>query len=550
MKGYADSRADEILSRHSALVTERSLFEGQWREIEERISSKGRFFQTQAMTQGMKSTERIFDVTLTLAADRFASAMESMLTPRTQRWHKLRASDPSVAEVKAVQIWCEQATDVLFAARYAPGTGFAAQLWESYWSTGSYGTGTIFLDDDVGRKLTYRACHLSEIFLATNESGLVDTIHRVRMPTIRQIAQRFGVDALPEKYKDWVFSKPDNRLEVLHCVKPRQDYKDGRRDYMGRPWGSTFVLVDSRSVLEENGYRTMPYCTGRFTTSPREDYGRGPGIMVLPEVKMLNEQRKTILRAAQKVVDPPLLLPEDGLMRAFDLRAGALNYGGTDSQGRQLVHPLNTQARIDIGKEEIEDSRTVINDAFLVNLFQILVQNPQMTATEAMLRAQEKGELLAPTMGRVQSEQIGSMIERELDILSVSGRLPPMPDELIEAGGLIEIEYESPLNQLQKSGEAVAILRSFEAAGSIAQSDPSALKQIDTALAVRKIFESNGAPASILRTPEQMKVIEEQDAEAAEAADLLAAAPVAAATIKDLTAAQAQARSAPSPLSP
>ena len=41
-----------------------------------------------------------------------------------------------------------------------------------------------------------------------------------------------------------------------------------------------------------------------------------------------------------------------------------------------------------------------INDAFLVTLFQILVDSPSMTATEAMLRSQEKGALLAPTSSR------------------------------------------------------------------------------------------------------------------------------------------------------
>ena len=40
---------------------------------------------------------------------------------------------------------------------------------------------------------------------------------------------------------------------------------------------------------------------------------------------------------------------------------------------------------------------------------------PQMTATEVIERTNEKGILLAPTIGRQQSEYLGPMIERELD---------------------------------------------------------------------------------------------------------------------------------------
>ena len=110
----------------------------------------------------------------------------------------------------------------------------------------------------------------------------------------------------------------------------------------------------------------------------------------------------------------------------------------------------------------------VINDAFLVTLFQILVDAPQMTATEAMLRAQEKGALLAPTMGRQQSEFLGPLIEREIDILSRAGALPPMPDALVKAGGMVEVEYQSPLNRAQRSEEGVAILRTLESLAPLA----------------------------------------------------------------------------------
>lgn len=544
----ADSRADEILRQHSAMESDRAVFEGHWREIEERISYKGRYFQNQSDTQGTKSTDRIFDVTAPLACDRFAAAMESMITPRTQRWHKLTVASPELADDQEVRAWCDEVTDILFAARYAPQANFASQVHEAYWSIGAYGTGGIFVDDRVGQSLVYRAIHLSELFFSDDMAGRIDKVHRRQRPTLRQIAQRFGVDRMPPKLRAMLEKSPDSRTDVVHCVKPNEEYDAKRSDYRGRAFASYYVLCESRDVLEESGYRSMPYCIGRYSTTPREVYGRGPGMLVLPEIKMLNEMRKSILRAAQKAVDPPLLLPEDGLLRAFDLRAGSLNYGGVDANGNPMVTALQGIGRVDIGEEMLAQCRQVINDAFLVTLFQILVETPNMTATEAMLRAQEKGQLLAPTMGRTQSEMIGPCIERELDILAAAGQLPPMPDALMEAGGLVEVSYESPLNRLQKSEDGVGILRTLESLGPLAQLDPTVIDVFDPEQGARIMAEVNGVPAKAMRSPKRVAAMREGRAEQQEMGQLLQAAPVAATTAKTLAEAQAVARNNPAPL--
>lgn len=538
------SIADDLLRNHAQFVTDRAVFEGHWREIEERVSYKGRYFNNTSMTPGQKSTERIFDVTAPLAADRFAAACESMITPRTQRWHGLMPANPDLRLVKAVKDWCEEATDVLFSARYAPESNFASQQHEAYWQIGVYGTGCVFVDDLLGKSLLYRAIHLSELFLGEDAAGRIDTVHRVFRPTLRQIAQRFGAEAMPQKWRERLAREPETRTEVMHCVKPNDERKLGRSDFLGMALSSYYVLTDGRHVLDHSGYRTQPYCVGRYSTSPREVYGRGPGMLVLPEIKMLNEMRKVILRAAQMQIAPPLLLQEDGLMRAFDLRSGALNYGGLNDRGEQMVKPLMTAGRIDIGNDQIDQARLVVNDAFLVTLFQILVEQPTMTATEAMLRAQEKGQLLAPTMGRVQGEQVGSEIERELDILAMAGRLPPMPDELLEAGGLVDIEYVSPLNRLQKSEDGIGILRTLEAMAPLAQIDPTVADILDPEASVRIMAEVNGMPSKALRSPKRVEAMREGRAQQQQMQQALAAAPVAASAAKDLAAAQQIARQA------
>jgi hypothetical protein len=57
------------------------------------------------------------------------------------------------------------------------------------------------------------------------------------------------------------------------------------------------------------------------------------------------------------------------------------------ADGRPLVHALPT-GDPRIGQEIMEDERKAINSGFLIDLFQILVETPQMTATSAPTSAQ------------------------------------------------------------------------------------------------------------------------------------------------------------------
>ena len=545
----ADSRVDDILRRQEKMQTDRAVFEQHWREIAERILPRSDYFRVNRQP-GDKHTERVFDATAALALERFAAAMESMLTPRTQKWHRLKAVEPDLMEDPQVKLWMDQVTQLLFNVRYAPKANFASQANEAYMSLGAFGTGAMFIDEAIGSGIRYRSVHLSELFIAENHQGVIDTVIRKFPMTARQMAQKFGIDKCSEKVKTAAEKSPEQTFDVLHAVLPNEDIKTGRKDYRGMAFSSCYIDYDGRTYLSEGGYRSMPYAVGRYVTTVKEIYGRSPAMTVLPDIKMLNEMSKTVIRAAHKLVDPPLLLQEDGALQAFDLRPGALNFGGVNEQGQQLVHPLQTGARIDIGQDMMDQRRKVINDAFLVTLFQILVEAPQMTATEAMLRAQEKGSLLAPTMGRQQSEFLGPLIEREIDILAHAGALPPMPDALKHAGGIVDVEYVSPLNRAQRSEDGVAILRTLESITPLAQIDPKVMMVFDPEAIARELADINGVPEKVMRTPDQIAAMEEQQAQAQQAQQLLQAAPVISGSVKDLAQAQSLAGANPAQQAP
>lgn len=527
MPSSEDQKAQEIIREQERMKSCRGVWDSHWQEIAERIWPDRALFQGDK-TSGEKRTEKVFESTPALALTRFAAAMEAMLTPRTQRWHRLSVADPALEDNAEVKRYLDAVTEALFRARYAAKANFASQQHEAYLSNGAFGTGVIFVDELVGESLRYRAIPLSEIFIGENFAGIINRVHRRFTLTHRQAVDMFGKESLPDAIQTKSEGpQADEKSEYIHCVYENKERNPRDRTWKGMAWRSVYVSVEGRKTIDEGGYRTMPYSIGRYITTPGEVYGRSPAMLVLPDIKMLNEQEKTIMRAAQRMVEPPLLVSEDGALQPFNVRPNALNYGYMSDNGTPLIQPLNMQGNIPLGIELQDQKRKIIQDAFLVTLFQILVDQPTMTATEAMLRAQEKGQLLAPTMGRWQSEQLGPMIEREIDILANAGMLPPMPKVLMDRGGVVEISYESPLNRAQRAEEGMAILNTLQAAGSVAQFDPSVVKLFNTQEAMRELADINGMPAKLLYTKDEMAEINAADAQQQQIAQLLQAAPVA-----------------------
>lgn len=549
-----DSRAEDCIREQEQLAGARGVWETHWREVAERVRPQQNFFQMIQRPDGDKRQEKIFDATAPLALPKFAAAVISMAFPATQTYHKLVVNDDSLNRNAEVRRYLDRVNETLFKVRYAPRSNFQSQSGEVVLDVGAFGTGILFIDDVLGIGIRYKSLPLSQCYIAEDAYGRVDTLHRKLKWTAHQAASKFGADRLPEAIRRALDVEPHRKFEFLHCIRPNPDRNPRRKDYQGMPFWSCYIaLEEGRSIIDEGGFRTFPCAVPRYETSPNESYGRSPAMNVLPDIKMLNEMSKTVMRAAHMVTAPPIMLSDDGALQQFNLRPNALNFGAVDDQGRPRAIPFQSGGRVDIGLDMMNQRREIINDAFFVTLFRILVEEPQITATEAMLRAQEKGQLLAPTMGRMQTELLGPCVERELDILAHNGALGPMPDALREfymSGGEHVIEYQSPLNLAQKAGAGVAIMNTLQAIAPLAQVDPNVMHRYNIDKAGEILGRINGVPEEIIRSDEEVAELSQQAAQAAQAQQLLQAAPVAASVAKDFAQAASMAGSSPSQVMP
>lgn len=541
-----DKRAQAVLQAFDQHRTSRSNYETIWREIAEYILPRyaDSFDRRASMPhgKGQKNTEKMLDLTGAKGLERFAAAMDGMLTPRTQQWHRLRASNPDLMRSLNVRRYFEQTTEILFRYRYSAKANFSAQNHENFIGLGAFGNAGMFIEPpqiagEVG--LRYRAEHLGGIYVAANPFGIVDTMFRQVWLTARQAAVKFGMENLgpvlikelnkPEKSRD-----PTKEFEFVHCVRPKNEndpYAVGEDDMR---WKSIYVSRDDEIIVKSGGYFSFPLAFSRYTTGPHELYGRSPALLALGAIKSLQEQKKTALKAGHRAVDPVYIAHDDGIIDAFSAKPGFINYGGVNAQGQKMVQTLDSGVSWRPAEVMMEQDRRDVDDLFLVSLFQLLQENPQQTATEVIEKARERGMLLAPTMGRQQSEYLAVMIERELDVLARQGLLPEMPPELIEAEGEYEVEHDSPVSRAMRAEEAGGLMRYLEFAGTYAEmtQDISMFDKIDPDTASDDLAWILNVPAKYMADEEAVQEKRNQRAEAAQMQQMVDAAPAAASIAK------------------
>jgi hypothetical protein len=506
-----DDRAGEVIRDQERMAADRAVWEGLWEDAARRVLP--RLADVTAgnwRTVAQRRDELMFDSTAPMALEVFAAAMESVCCPRSQKWHTFRVRDEALNDQPEVARYMDALADQVFAMRYRPAANFAGQMAEVFMEMGVFGPGCLLVDEVPGVGTRYEAIDVVEMYLAENAVGQIDKVHRKFKYTARQAVQAYGENC-PDEIKTRAEREPEHEFEFIHCVKPNAEIKRGMRNYRGMPFASYHVSITGQQIVQEGGYRTMPYCVGRYQTTPREVYGRSPAINVLASIKMINEMAKTVIKGAQLSVSPPLLLPDADTIRAFQVRPDALNYGGVDEQGRALVQPLQLKGEFQVAFEVMQQVREAINRAFFVTVFQILIDNPQMTATEVLMRAQEKGILLSPVAGRIQAEILDPVIQRELDIITAANAAPQPPEILLESGGL-EIQYETPLTRAQRAGDALALQRTFEGIAPLAQINPEVMARFNADEVLNMLADAHGLPPKTLRSPAEMEALAQQAA--------------------------------------
>ena len=505
-----------LVKRKGKLKAQRGTWETHWQDLSNFVLPNEADFNLKR-SKGDKRTTLVYDSTGIHANEMLAAGLHGMLTNPASNWFSLRVKNDSqgTGSGSEAKQWLEDTTNAVMAEISAPDVAFSSHIHEYYLSLCSIGTACMFVGEPSTREgISFRAIHIDEIFIAENADGIIDTVFRSFKMTVRQIVQKWGEESLSPRIKRMYEKQEfDKEIELLHCVYPRDDVDKGKRAATMLPVASIYIDEKEHHVLAEGGFDEMPYMVSRWAKTVGEVFGRSPAMTALPDIKMLQEIMKTTIKAAQKVVDPPLLVPDDGVLGPVRTIPGGLNYYRASSGAR--IEPLLTGGNIGISYEMMTDLRDRIRTTFFLDQLQFQGA-PRMTATEVIERTERTLRLLGPTLGRLQSEFLGPMIERIYGVLSRSGRLPEPPESISEQE--LKIEYVSPLARAQRQTETQGIMRTLEFIGPIAGLDPQAAQIIKGADTVRHIAELNGVPPMLLKSNEELmeEAKAQQEAQAAQ----------------------------------
>lgn len=471
-------KADEIIERLKRRFddlkgsTERTNVEAHWQEIGEVISPRKIDF-VGMRTAGEKKMTKVFDPTGIMANEMLAAGLHGMATNPASKWFSLRMVGVQLGEngetldlneSPMVQKYLADVEEVMWQRLYQPGTNFTTALHEVYLDLGSFGTAALFVGQRDDGGLMFEARPLSEIVFAENGEGRVDTVFRKTTYTVRQMMQMAKAhgwkvsDRVKDLYED---KKYDETIVVVHAVFPREEREYGKKDTENMPWASCYFEHETCEELETSGFPEFPYLIPRWSKYAGEIYGRGPGMVALPDVKMLQAMALTKIKLLQKAADPPMWLRDDGVVGQTRTQPGGINYWRGNPNDGVMLQPVSLQG-VQMVVEDIQALREQVLRTFYADLLR-MTDRANMTATEVIQRTSEQMRLFGPLIGRLESEMLGPLVERVFGILSRQGLLPQPPQEI--QGHEFTVEYVSPIATAQKQQSANGIVQVMQLIG-------------------------------------------------------------------------------------
>ena len=507
-KSLVDSKAEEVIKRFDRLKANRSNWEQLWQEVLKYVVPRKAWVTRTREMQGERPDSDLYDTTARRANQILAAGFHGNMTNPATKWFNLRLQDPTLNRLNDIKIWLADSENKVLDVLNS--SNFTEQIHEAYVDLGSVGTAVILEEEDLKDVVRFTAVFIEEVVIDEDQHGRVTTVYRKFKISAKSATDLFGEmpgSKTEELMKD---DKWDEKVSFIHCVKKRDTYNPRSSRSVDLPYESVHVEVDSRMVVAIGGFQEFPYMVTRFNKVAGDMYGYSPGVLLLPDIKMTNAMAKTLIKAAQKIVDPPLIMPHDGFLLPLKTVPGGINYKLSGS-ATDKIEPLETKGNIPIGRDMLNDYRTAIHNGFFTDLFMLLADRKNMTATEVQERVAEKMVMLGPVIGRLQSEMLDPIITRTFGILLRNNVLLQPPPAL--EGKELVVEYVSPLALAQRREAVTSVSSLLQLVAGMAQYIPEVIDKIDGDKVIDESAEIFGVSPEIIRDGKQVGEIRQQRAE-------------------------------------
>lgn len=515
-----------VLSRQTALETERSTFLSHWREIAQVISPRAaRFMWSDAANPGRKKHNDIYDSHGLYAHRTLTAGLMAGATSPARPWHRVTTTDPELAEYASVKEWLFKLAQ-LERQIFNKSNTYRA-LPAIYKQLSGYGTAADILEPHFGSVVHHFVQSIGEYMLSADQYGAVDTICREFGMSVDQVVRKFGYENCSASVKTmWDTGGYDHVVPVIHLIQPRDlDKRDLRkRDNRNMPWMSVYIEAGSDNtsgVLRESGYKRFSVLAPRWETIGTDAYGSDcPGMTALGDILELQHDKRQRSKAVDYQADPPIQVPASMRNQENDFLPGGVSFN--DAMGTSSVVRTAFDVKLDLSHLDsgIVDLRNLIDRAFFADLFLMMQgdQRSDITAREIAERHEEKLLMLGPVLENVHDELLAPLVDYTFLQIIEAGIMPPPPPEL--QGQELKVEFVSVLAQAQKAvglnsvdrliGTIGAISNGQAAAGKV----PDAWDKLDTDQAIDKYADMLGVDPDLIVADENVVLVRQQRAQA------------------------------------
>lgn len=473
---------------------------------------------------GQKKMDLIFDSTASTAIQLGASKLQESIAPIWAKWAVLELSEEMKREIKAgdgevdedqIRENLEEQTEILF--DYINRSNFSTQFYEMALDV-LIGTGTLMIteEDDMEMPFSFHSIPQKHVGFEEGPSGSIETHWRKHKVKGRNIERTWRGFKASQSIKDRIEKDPDSDISCTEGVV----YDPVENSYHGVVW-----VDDEDSISWDQPYdESSPFITGRYSKTSGEVRGRGPAIMVLPDVKSLNKAKEFVLHRAGIELAGMWTATDDGVTNPYNITIapGVVMPVGSNNSSNPSIQRLDTGGSIELSLFEI----TELQNAIKVSLFNDLrdPQGPVRTATEIAMDARELAKRIGSAYGRLQTEILVRTLKRIMHILVKRGKIDPI---LID-GKAVDIKFTSPLARSQDMEDIMAVQQAVEFVLNTAGPDQAkmAFKLEDFGTWAAK---KTGMPAELVRSKAEKDTVIQAGAEAAQAGmDVQSQAPTGA----------------------
>lgn len=510
-------KPQDIVNRCRKLHSQRMTIQEIWNQITLYIAPyRGRFFKDERSEHSIEWRQPwVYDSTAIMASQALAAHLHSRLTSPSFMWFGLRFRTDTLNDNREASEWLDECARRVYNS--LQDSNFNVQSQEGYQDLVDYGTSFTFEEEETDYEgdflgLNFSTVPLKEAFFEQDAKGQVLNFFRRVEMTYLQIVEKFGYDNVPE----WIQAKaddpecpPDEKEIVIFGIYRRFDIDKFNQNLAAttppneRPYGYCWVLDrDSSKISEEGGYYEMPVFAPRWRTTSSSKWGNSPAMVALSDVLTLNRLIEFVIQSAEKVIDPPTLTTERGLISDLDLNPAGL----TVVRDVNEVVPYESKARFDVSYEEIKRIRDQIREYFMVDQLQLPpMEGTPATATEISTRVAQLEKLIGPTLGRLMSDYLDPLIGRTFNILFRAGQLPEMPQIVQDNAGDYDIEYVGALARTLQQDQVDAVDRWLLQIGTAAQLNPDVLDIPDWDAMMKGTGKMVGVPAKFIKGDDDIK---------------------------------------------